>query len=53
MKRKNRTVKIPRGLVTVPEDDPVRVRLEWRMGLVKYALQCKEKKSGSKEKEGN
>lgn len=52
MKKKERMVTVPRGMVTVPEGDPVRVRLEWRTGLVKLKLQHKEEDcNGTKEKE--
>jgi len=50
MYEKNRTVIIPRGMVTVPDGDPVRVRLEWRTGLVRLKLQRQEEEgNGTKE----
>jgi len=50
-KRKNCMVIIPRGMVVMPEEDPIRVRLEWRMGLVKLRLQSKKEDcNGSKKK---
>jgi hypothetical protein len=53
VKKEDRTVTVPRGIVTVPEGDPVRVRLEWRTGLVKLKLQRQEEdEDGTKEKEG-
>lgn len=48
-RKKVREVTIPRGMVTVPEDDPVRVRLEWRTGLVKLKLQLEEEDNGEEE----
>jgi hypothetical protein len=48
-----RTVIIPRGMVIVSEDDPVRVRLEWRTGLVRLKLQRQEEEGhGTKKEEG-
>ena len=50
MNRELKIVTIPRGVVTVPDGDPARVKLNWRVGLVRLMLQHKEEeRDGEKE----
>lgn len=52
MSKEERTVAIPRGIVTVPKSDERRIMLDAQFAEMKVELQLKEEESNGEKEEG-